>query len=49
MDVSRREFIRRVGAGSIALASMPALLDIFKLPALAQGEKGVIGDDCHED
>ncbi len=42
MDVSRREFIRRVGAGSIALASMPALLDIFKVPALAQGEKGTL-------
>lgn len=42
MKVDRREFIRRVGTSSIALASLPALLDILKQPALAQGERGVM-------
>lgn len=41
MRVNRREFLHRVGAGSIALASLPALMDMFKLPALAQSERGV--------
>lgn len=36
MKVNRREFLHRVGAGSIALASLPALTDMFKQPALAQ-------------
>lgn len=40
MKVNRREFMRKVGAGSIALASMPALLDMLKQPALAQAERG---------
>lgn len=31
-----------VGAGSIALASLPALMDMFKVPALAQAERGFI-------
>ena len=39
MKVNRREFLHRVGAGSIALASLPALMDMFKLPALAQAER----------
>ncbi len=42
MKVNRREFVRRVGTGSIALASLPALLDMLKQPALAQGERGVL-------
>ena len=42
MKVNRREFLHRVGAGSIALASLPALIDMFKLPALAQAERGFI-------
>ncbi len=42
MKVNRREFLHRVGAGSIALASLPALMDMFKLPALAQAERGFI-------
>lgn len=42
MKVNRREFMRTVGTGSIALASLPALLDIFKQPALAQTERGVL-------
>ena len=42
MKVNRREFLHRVGAGSIALASLPALMDMFKLPALAQSERGVL-------
>lgn len=42
MKVKRREFLHKVGVGSIALASMPALMDMFKLPALAQGERGVL-------
>lgn len=40
MKVNRREFMRKVGAGSIALASMPALLDIQRIrpsPALIRG------------
>lgn len=41
MKVNRREFLHKVGAGSIALASLPALMDMFKLPALAQAERGV--------
>ena len=36
MKVNRREFLHKVGAGSIALASLPALMDMFKQPALAQ-------------
>lgn len=40
MKVNRREFMRKVGTGSIALASLPALMDILKQPALAQGERG---------
>lgn len=32
--------MRKVGTSSIALASMPALLDMFKQPALAQAERG---------
>ncbi len=42
MKVNRREFLHRVGAGSIALASLPALMDMFKLPALAKSERGVV-------
>lgn len=42
MRVNRREFMRRLGVGSIALASMPAFIDMFKLPALAQGERGFV-------
>lgn len=42
MKVNRREFMRKVGAGSIALASMPALMDILKQPALAQAERGFV-------
>lgn len=42
MKVNRREFLHRVGAGSIAVASLPALMDMFKLPALAQAERGVV-------
>lgn len=42
MKVNRREFLHRVGAGSIALASLPALMDMFKLPALAQSERGFL-------
>lgn len=42
MKVNRREFMRKVGAGSIALASMPALLDMLKQPALAQAERGAL-------
>jgi len=42
VKVNRREFLHRVGAGSIALASLPALIDMFKLPALAQAERGFI-------
>ncbi len=42
MKVNRREFMRRVGMGSIALGSLPALMDLFKMPALAQGERGVL-------
>ena len=42
MKVNRREFLHRVGAGSIALASLPALIDMFKLPALAKSERGVV-------
>ncbi len=42
MKVNRREFLHRVGVGSIALASLPALMDMFKLPALAQAERGVM-------
>ncbi len=40
MKVNRREFMRTVGTSSIAIASMPALLDMFKRPALAQAERG---------
>lgn len=40
MKVNRREFLHKVGAGGIALASLPALMDMFKLPALAQTERG---------
>jgi len=40
MKVNRREFLHRVGAGSIALASLPALMDVLKQPALAQTERG---------
>ena len=42
MKVNRREFMHRVGAGSIAIASLPALMDMFKLPALAQAERGAL-------
>jgi len=42
VKVNRREFLHRVGAGSIAVASLPALMDMFKLPALAQAERGVL-------
>lgn len=42
MKVNRREFMRKVGAGSIALASLPALLDVLKQPALAQSERGFV-------
>jgi len=42
VKVNRREFLSRVGAGSIAVASLPALMDMFKLPALAQAERGVV-------
>ncbi len=45
MKVNRREFLHRVGAGSIALASLPALMDMFKQPALgqmAQSERGFL-------
>jgi hypothetical protein len=42
VKVNRREFLHRVGAGSIAVASLPALMDMFKLPALAQAERGVV-------
>lgn len=42
VKVNRREFLHRVGAGSIALASLPALMDMFKLPALAQSERGAL-------
>lgn len=43
MKVNRREFLHKVGAGSIALASLPALMDVLKQPALgqmAQTERG---------
>ena len=42
MKIDRREFLRKAGLGSIALASLPALMDMFKLPALAQAERGVM-------
>lgn len=42
MKIDRREFLRKAGIGSLALGSLPALLDVFRLPALAQGEKGVM-------
>jgi hypothetical protein len=42
MKIDRREFLRKAGLGSIALASLPTLMDMFKLPALAQAERGVL-------
>jgi hypothetical protein len=42
MKIHRRELLYRVGTGSIALASLPALLDMLRVPALAQSERGTM-------
>lgn len=37
MQIDRREFLRRVGLGSIALGSLPSLINALRIPAQAQG------------
>jgi hypothetical protein len=39
MKMDRREFLRKAGLGSIALASMPGVLNALAAPASAQGQR----------
>lgn len=38
MNMIRREFLRKAGLGSLALASLPALVDALRTPAKAQAQ-----------
>lgn len=38
MKMIRREFLKKAGLGSVALASVPALLDALRVPARAQAQ-----------
>ncbi len=40
--IDRRELLKRVGFGSLALGSLPALVDALARPALAQTQRGFI-------
>src|SRR3989304_8391351 len=40
MKMDRREFLRKAGLGSIALASLPKIVDSLATPAAAQGQRG---------
>lgn len=44
MKIDRREFLRKAGFGSIALASLPTLANALATPAWAQGERGFAFD-----
>jgi len=39
MKMDRREFLRKAGLGSIALASLPKIVDSLATPAAAQGQR----------
>src|SRR3990172_174353 len=39
MKMDRREFLRKAGLGSIALASLPKIADTLATPAAAQGQR----------
>jgi hypothetical protein len=41
MRIDRREFLRKAGLGSLALASLPKLADTLASPAWAQGQASV--------
>ena len=42
MKIDRREFLRKAGLGSIALASLPTLANALAKPAWAQGARGFV-------
>ncbi len=44
MKMDRREFLRKAGLGSVALASLPALANALAKPAWAQGRRGFTFD-----
>lgn len=39
MKIDRREFLRKAGLGSVALASLPTLVNTLATPAAAQGQR----------